>query len=372
MKRFVCILSCLSLISVILLSCLASCAEKGAQPFPPSKQTETQAISETDETSHGKSNLPPLINQKPVETTAPTPTEPSPDQPRLIFADVLPSEGISGSVQNENSVTVQSSSFLHLCEDDLFVDYDSVDLDIPNRTMNICGYTPELHYDETKLILDSDGEITDVFHRYTMEQEKIYVLVEEDTDRIVSIDSFTNTVSRLPKATANPITEEQAQTIATNFLLTCAQIPAEELSQYNHVSVRFQKIAVDEPVYYVCFSIHVGGYSTGEAIYVRITDYGTVFSYYRNNPGRFAPFVDTVTAKDIRDALIALGDTVDFPNNLFDTREYLVVDEEGNLYVCYTGFYTIEQSTAEGAETDPLAGMVMECMYYSQVIPSGG
>ena len=75
--------------------------------------------------------------------------------------------------------------------------------------------------------------------------------------------------------------------------------------------------------------------------------------------------------QDIREALYALGSLMDMPGNVFDTQERLAVDEDGTLYVCYTGYYTIEQSTAEGAEENPMAGMMCERTYYAQVFPSG-
>lgn len=336
----------------------------------PNEASESGSTVETDENGTvGETDGNGTLR----ETNGYESTEPMPDPVRLIYAPVMPPEGVAGSAQEKiGSVEIKPMSDLKLCEDDLLgypngykTEYNA----LPDRNVDICGNSMDLYYQNSKIYRNNDGEVTNAIHMYSMGQYDMKILIEEDSNRIVKIVPYRNAVSRLPRATEDPITEEQAKTIATDFLRYDAQI--EDLSPYSNVSVRRDVSITDEPVYIVSFSVYIGGYRTGESISVRVTSYGTVYSFSRTNAGRFAPFSDTVTEQDIREALYALGSVMDMPGNVFDTQERLAVDEDGNLYVCYTGYYTIEQSTAEGAEENPMAGMMCERTYYAQVFPSG-
>ena len=371
LRRVTVAVACVLLSAVVILPTALFVARRNEDSHTnPNEASESGSTVETDENGTvGETDGNSTIG----ETNWYESTEPTPDPVRLIYVPVMPPEGVAGSDQEKiGSVEIKPMSSLKLCEDDLLgypKDYNTENNGLPDRNVDICGNSMDLYYQDSKIYRNNDGEITNVMNRYSMGQEKIYVLIEENSNRIIKISPYTDAVSHLPKATKNPITEEQAKRLAANFLRSSAQI--DDLSPYSNVSVRRDVSIADEPVYIVSFSVYIGGYSTGESIFVRVTSYGTVYSFRRTNAGRYAPFSGIVTEQDIREALYALGSLMDMPGNVFDTQERLAVDEDGNLYVCYTGYYTIEQSTAEGAEENPMAGMMCERTYYAQIFPSG-
>lgn len=371
LRRVTVAVACVLLSAVVILPTALFVARRNEDSHTnPNEASGSGSTVETDENGTvGETDGNSTIG----ETNGYESTEPTPDPVRLIYAPVMPPQEIIESIQkNFGSVEIKPMSSLKLREDDLMgypEDYNTENNGLPDINVDICGNSMDLYYQDSKIYRNNDGEVTNAIHMYSMVQDDIKILIEEDSNRIVEIASFTDTVSRLPRATKNPITEEQAKRLAANFLQSGAQI--DDLSPYSNVSVRRDVSIADEPVYIVSFSVYIGGYKTGENIHVIMTTYGTVFNYHRTNAGRYAPFSGIVTEQDIREALYALGSLMDMPGNVFDTQERLAVDEDGNLYVCYTGYYTIEQSTAEGAEENPMAGMMCERTYYAQVFPSG-